>query len=110
MVSLSRRRLLAASATILAAPPASRAQSQTGAWPARQIRMIAPYPPGGGVSAPPASAPQPRLIQLTSAFGPALFGLLRDSFGGYVWPGDRVAETALGGFSSFIDRGPFGPI
>ena len=26
-----------------------RAQSQTGAWPARQIRMIAPYPPGGGV-------------------------------------------------------------
>ena len=49
MASLSRRRLLAASAAIGAAPAASHAQSTTGAWPARQIRMIAPYPPGGGV-------------------------------------------------------------
>ncbi len=49
MVAFSRRRLLATSAAILAAPTALRAQSQTGAWPARQIRMIAPYPPGGGV-------------------------------------------------------------
>ena len=49
MVAFSRRRLLATSAAILAAPAALRAQSQTGAWPARQIRMIAPYPPGGGV-------------------------------------------------------------
>ena len=49
MIALSRRRLLAASAAILAAPAVLRAQSQTGAWPARQIRMIAPYPPGGGV-------------------------------------------------------------
>jgi tripartite-type tricarboxylate transporter receptor subunit TctC len=45
MVSLARRRLLAAAAVILAAPGVLRAQ----AWPARQIRMIAPYPPGGGV-------------------------------------------------------------
>ena len=49
MVAFCRRRLLATSAAILAAPTALRAQSQTGAWPARQIRMIAPYPPGGGV-------------------------------------------------------------
>ena len=49
MIALSRRRLLAASAAILAAPAVLRAQSQTGAWPARQIWMIAPYPPGGGV-------------------------------------------------------------
>jgi tripartite-type tricarboxylate transporter receptor subunit TctC len=49
MFAFSRRRLLTASAAILAAPTVLRAQSQTGAWPARQIRMIAPYPPGGGV-------------------------------------------------------------
>jgi tripartite-type tricarboxylate transporter receptor subunit TctC len=49
MFSFSRRRLLATPAAILAAPAVLRAQSQTGAWPARQIRMIAPYPPGGGV-------------------------------------------------------------
>jgi tripartite-type tricarboxylate transporter receptor subunit TctC len=45
MTPVSRRRLLATSAAILAAPAVLRAQ----AWPARQIRMIAPYPPGGGV-------------------------------------------------------------
>ena len=42
---LSRRRLMAASAFTLALPAAAGAQ----AWPAKQIRMIAPYPPGGGV-------------------------------------------------------------
>jgi tripartite-type tricarboxylate transporter receptor subunit TctC len=36
---------MAASAFTLALPAAAGAQ----AWPARQIRMIAPYPPGGGV-------------------------------------------------------------
>ena len=43
------------------------------------------------------------VIQLTSAFGPALFGVLRDSFGGY-GPGLMIAAlmTALGGFSLFI--------
>lgn len=45
MFTLSRRRLLAASAFTLALPAAARAQG----WPAKQIRMIAPYPPGGGV-------------------------------------------------------------
>jgi tripartite-type tricarboxylate transporter receptor subunit TctC len=45
MSTLSRRRLMAASAFTLALPAAAGAQ----AWPARQIRMIAPYPPGGGV-------------------------------------------------------------
>lgn len=45
MSSLSRRRLMAASAALVTAPAIVRAQ----AWPARQIRMIAPYPPGGGV-------------------------------------------------------------
>lgn len=43
--TLSRRRLMAASALTLALPAAATAQ----AWPAKQIRMIAPYPPGGGV-------------------------------------------------------------
>ncbi len=43
--TLSRRRLMAASAFTVALPATTRAQ----AWPAKQIRMIAPYPPGGGV-------------------------------------------------------------
>ena len=43
------------------------------------------------------------VIQLTSAFGPALFGVLRDSFGGY-GPGLMIASlmTALGGLSLLI--------
>ena len=45
MSSLSRRRLLTSTAVVLAAPTIARAQ----AWPTKQIRMIAPYPPGGGV-------------------------------------------------------------
>ena len=45
MSILSRRRLMAASAGALAAPSLARAQ----AWPAKQVRVIAPYPPGGGV-------------------------------------------------------------
>lgn len=46
----SRRRLMAASAALaFAAPSFVRAQGATAAWPAKQIRMIAPYPPGGGV-------------------------------------------------------------
>ena len=45
MSSLSRRRLLVSTALVMAAPSIVRAQ----AWPTKQIRMIAPYPPGGGV-------------------------------------------------------------
>ena len=45
MSSLSRRRLLVSTALVIAAPAVVRAQ----AWPTKQIRMIAPYPPGGGV-------------------------------------------------------------
>jgi tripartite-type tricarboxylate transporter receptor subunit TctC len=49
MSPLSRRRLLATTAIALAAPAVARAQGGTQAWPTKQIRMIAPYPPGGGV-------------------------------------------------------------
>ena len=49
MSSLSRRRLLATTAVALAAPTVVRAQGGTQSWPTKQIRMIAPYPPGGGV-------------------------------------------------------------
>jgi MFS family permease len=47
------------------------------------------------------------VIQLTSAFGPALFGLLRDSFGSY-GPGLMIAAlvTALGGVSLFVGGRP----
>ncbi|MBL6616010.1 MAG: tripartite tricarboxylate transporter substrate binding protein [Reyranella sp.] len=44
MSMISRRGLMAAGA-LVAAPSAVRAQ----AWPSKQIRMIAPYPPGGGI-------------------------------------------------------------
>ena len=49
MFSLSRRRLLATTAVAAAAPAVARAQGGTQPWPGKQIRMIAPYPPGGGV-------------------------------------------------------------
>ena len=51
------------------------------------------------------------VIQLTSAFGPALFGFLRDSFGGY-GPGLLIAAllTALGGLSLFIGSRAFRPV
>jgi tripartite-type tricarboxylate transporter receptor subunit TctC len=49
MSSMSRRRLLATTALALAAPAVVRAQGGTQPWPAKQIRLIAPYPPGGGV-------------------------------------------------------------
>ncbi len=49
MSSLTRRRLLGSSAVALAAPAALTATARAQAWPAKQIRMIAPYPPGGGV-------------------------------------------------------------
>lgn len=49
MSSLSRRRLLATTAIALAAPAVARAQGGAQSWPTKQIRMIAPYPPGGGV-------------------------------------------------------------
>ena len=42
---LSRRRLMVAS--VVGVFAFSRAHAQ--AWPAKQIRVIAPYPPGGGV-------------------------------------------------------------
>jgi tripartite-type tricarboxylate transporter receptor subunit TctC len=45
----SRRRLLVASLGLVAAPSVLRAQTAAGGWPSKQIRMIAPYPPGGGV-------------------------------------------------------------
>ena len=49
MSLLSRRRLLATTAVALAAPAVVRAQGGTQSWPTKQIRMIAPYPPGGGI-------------------------------------------------------------
>jgi tripartite-type tricarboxylate transporter receptor subunit TctC len=47
--SLNRRRLLGASALALSAPALLSTPARAQAWPAKQVRMIAPYPPGGGV-------------------------------------------------------------
>ncbi|MCA0302117.1 MAG: tripartite tricarboxylate transporter substrate binding protein [Proteobacteria bacterium] len=49
MSSLTRRRLLDSTAVALAAPAVLSSSARAQAWPAKQIRMIAPYPPGGGV-------------------------------------------------------------
>lgn len=49
MPLLSRRRLMAASAGASLAPSVFAASARAQAWPARQIKVIAPYPPGGGV-------------------------------------------------------------
>ena len=47
-------------------------------------------------------------IQLTSAFGPALFGLLRDAFGGY-GPGLAIAAAVtLTGCLSLLAGGEIG--
>ncbi len=52
---LSRRRLMAAASAGAIAAPAlvaatpSRSQTTAQAWPTRQVKVIAPYPPGGGV-------------------------------------------------------------
>ncbi len=45
MTGISRRGVIAASFALGSLPMAVRAQ----AWPSKQIRVIAPYPPGGGV-------------------------------------------------------------
>lgn len=46
---LSRRRLMVVSAGASLVPSAIAAPASAQAWPARQIKVIAPYPPGGGV-------------------------------------------------------------
>ena len=45
---ITRRNLLAASAAAALAPGVARAQTREDAWPARHVRLIVPFPPGGG--------------------------------------------------------------
>ncbi len=45
---LTRRSVLGAGAATLAAPFLSRSASAQSAWPARPVKVIVPYPAGGG--------------------------------------------------------------
>src|SRR5215217_3213645 len=46
---LTRRRLLALAASVCASTLSDTGRAQT--WPARHVRLIVPFPPGGGTDA-----------------------------------------------------------
>lgn len=91
---MRRRFALFAAALALAAPAAALAQ----AWPARPVRIIVSYPPGGGADA------TARLIgpKIAEAIGQSVLIENRQGSGGVIG-GDAVAKAPPDGYTFLLD-------
>ena len=88
-----RRSLLAASLLTTAAPAAARAEAE--AWPARPVRIVVPYPPGGSTDVLARTLAE----KLSAAFGGASFVVENRPGGAAVVGTQAVAQAAPDGYT-----------